>query len=102
MDVVYIVGGKYWDTELGKWTEQPDPNKRIIELMNDREPADEEFLIKTLNLYKFPLGELAPKETKQSLEERINLLEGELAAMKEKLALFQTSSGTDGGISYGV
>lgn len=101
MDVVYSVGSKYWDTELGEWVTNPDPAKEIVVLTNDGEPADEEFLIRTLQLYKFPLGELAPAETQQSLEERIASLEKELAEMKELLASFQTSSGSNGGISLG-
>lgn len=102
MDIVYSVGGKYWDVEDAQWVETPDPSKHLVVLTKTGKPADEEYLLETLRFYKFPLGELAPEETKQSLEERISSLEEELAAMKEKLASFQTSSGTDGGISYGV
>lgn len=102
MDVVYSVGSKYWDTELGEWVTNPDPAKEIVVLTNDGKPADEEFLVRTLKLYKFPLGELAPAETQQSLEERIASLEKELAEIKERLVSFQTSSGSNGGISYGV
>lgn len=101
MHVIYKIGSKYWDTELGKWVTDLDQVKEVIALTNDGKPADEEFLLKTLKLYKFPLGELAPNEA-ESLEERIKALEEELAAMKSQLATFQSSSGTTGGLNYGI
>ena len=102
MDVVYLVGGKYWDVETGRWVTTPDQAKEVIARTNDGKPADEAFLLKTLQLYKFPLGELAPEETQESLEQRLTALEEELATVKAQLESFQSSNAVNGGISYGV
>lgn len=61
MSVFYkISNGQLWDVQKGKYS-TASPTDEVIVLYTDGMPAGEEYLIRTLRFYGYPLGELTEK-----------------------------------------
>lgn len=105
-DLVYLVEGKYWDVALAQYVDTPDPAKNIIKLYSNGKPAKEDYLIRTLRFYKFPLGQFETEADKvKPVEERLTEVETTLKKLTEQLSTFQSTiakiSSISGG-SYGL
>lgn len=66
--IVYCTSDKYWDVDSASYVSKVDSNKMIVKLFYNNELADEAYLIKTLEFYGYPLGELTEKSEKGILE----------------------------------
>lgn len=57
-----IADGRLWSVETASFIETAPENTKIIPLYMDGKPGGEDYLIRTLRFYGYPLGELEPPD----------------------------------------
>ena len=102
-DVVYSIegGARLWDVALAKYVREAQDGKRVVCLKTAEGDDSEAYLIRTLKFYNLPLGQFAPIENRKNLEERLALLEAEIAELRAKAANFQEEKDSPE-VSYAV
>lgn len=60
-NIIYkLFDGRLWDKEAAEWVNKVPEGANLIPLYADGKPAGEDYLIRTLRFYGYPLGELEP------------------------------------------
>ena len=59
-DIYSIADGRLWAVEEARFIEAAPNGAEIVQLFTDGKPAGEDYLIRTLRFYGYPLGELEP------------------------------------------
>lgn len=65
--------GSLWDIGQGRYVEDVPSGFEVLDLARADGPADEEYLIRTLEFYNYPLSELATKSPKAIREQLASL-----------------------------
>lgn len=71
--VYRLSDGRLWDIAAGAYVEEVPAGFEVIDLVRAGGEADEAYLIRTLEFYGYPLGELAMKSLKGIKENLANL-----------------------------
>lgn len=73
--IIYqLSDGRYWDTQSAAYIDVPQEGSSIVPLYANGHPAGEDYLIRTLRFYGYPLGELAEK-CPEAIREQLNVLD---------------------------
>ena len=60
-NIVYrLADDRCWDVRNAAYVDAPQAGSSLIPLYSDGKPAGEDYLIRTLRFYGYPLGELMP------------------------------------------
>lgn len=62
-DIIYqLDNGRYWCVQKASYIDTPQEGKTVIPLYADGKPAGEQYLLRTLRFYGYPLGELSKND----------------------------------------
>lgn len=76
-DIVYqLADGRYWDTQNVAYVDAPQEGCSIVPLYANGHPAGEDYLIRTLRFYDFPLGVLA-NQCPEAIKEQLAALDAQ-------------------------
>lgn len=68
-DIIYeLEDGRYWCVQEASYIDTPKEEQTVIPLYADGKPAGEEYLIRTLRFYGYPVGELSKKDKQGILD----------------------------------
>mgnify|MGYP000009547400 FL=1 len=68
-NIIYqLEDGRYWCVQKASYIDTPQEERTVIPLYADGKPAGEEYLIRTLRFYGYPLGELSKKDEQGILD----------------------------------
>ena len=76
-DIVYqLADGRYWDTQNAAYVDVPQEGRSIVPLYANGHPAGEDYLLRTLRFYNFPLGVLA-NQCPEAIKEQLVVLDAQ-------------------------
>lgn len=92
-DLYQVADGRVWDAQAARFMKTPPEDTEIIPLYADGKPAGEDYLIRTLRFYGYPLGELEPLDDRRAAK-LAEIAAGHDAALTATLTMPAASPGS--------
>lgn len=92
-DIYSIADGRLWAVEEARFIEAAPKGAELVHLFTDGKPAGEDYLIRTLRFYGYPLGELEPLDDRRAAK-LAEIATGHDAALTATLTMPAASPGS--------